>query len=64
MIADQNFYNIHIFYVFFNPTASATAYGQRPKFEAIPTAEGFICSFLSFSSKMKCVFRYTGANLD
>ena len=30
MIADQNFYDIC--FAFFNPTASATAYGQRPKF--------------------------------
>ena len=39
-------------------------HSRRFKFEAIPTAEGFICSFLSFSSKMKCVFHYTGAKLD
>jgi hypothetical protein len=30
MIADQNFY--HICFTVFYPTASAAAYGQRPKF--------------------------------
>ena len=30
MIADQNFYGIC--FTFFYPTASATVYGQRPKF--------------------------------
>ena len=30
MIADQNFYDI--IFTFFYPTASATAYGWRPKF--------------------------------
>ena len=41
MIADQNFYDIC--FTFFHPTASATAYGQRPKFfraEHSATAEG------------------------
>ena len=41
MIADQNFYDIC--FMFFYPTASATAYGQRPKFfraEHSATAEG------------------------
>ena len=41
MIADQNFYDIC--FTFFYPTASATAYGQRPKFvraEHLATAEG------------------------
>ena len=41
MIADQNFYDI--FFMFFYPTASATAYGRRPKFvraEHLATAEG------------------------
>jgi hypothetical protein len=41
MIADQNFYDI--FFAFFYPTASATAYGQRPKFvkaKHSATAEG------------------------
>ena len=41
MIADQNFYDIC--FTFFNPTASATVYGRRPKFfraEHSATAEG------------------------
>ena len=41
MIADQNFYGICFMY--FYPTASATAYGRRPKFvraEHSATAEG------------------------
>ena len=33
MIADQNFYDI--FFMFFYPTASATAYGRKPKFANI-----------------------------
>ena len=44
MIADQNFYDIC--FMFFYPTASATAYGQRPKFvraEHSATAEGENC---------------------
>ncbi len=46
MIADQNFYGI-CFRVFY-PTASATAYGQRPKFfmaEHSATAEGENCAY-------------------
>ena len=46
MIADQNFYDI--FFVFFYPTASATAYGQMPKFvkaEHSATAEGEKCDY-------------------
>ena len=46
MIADQNFYDI--FFAFFYPTASATAYGQRPKFfraEHSATAEGENCAY-------------------
>ena len=46
MIADQNFYNIC--FAFFNPTASATAYGQRPKFSRAAhsaTAEGENCAY-------------------
>ena len=45
MIADQNFYDI--FYIFY-PTASATAYGQRPKFvraEHSATAEDENCTY-------------------
>jgi len=41
MIADQNF-------TFFYPTASATAYGQRPRFfraEHSATAEGENCAY-------------------
>ena len=41
MISDQNSYDVC--YVFFYPTASATAYGQRPKFVRVKhtaTAEG------------------------
>ena len=41
MIADQNFYDIC--FMFFYPTASATAYSQRPKFvraKHSATAEG------------------------
>ena len=44
MIADQNFYDICFFY----PTASATAYGRRPKFvraEHSATAEGENCAY-------------------
>ena len=46
MIADQNFYDI--FFTFFYPTASATAYGQRPKFvraKHSATAEGKNCAY-------------------
>ena len=46
MIADQNFYGIC--FMFFNPTASATAYGRRPKFvraEHSATAEGENCAY-------------------
>ena len=46
MIADQNFYDIC--FMFFYPTASATAYGQRPKFvraEHSATAEGENCAY-------------------
>jgi hypothetical protein len=46
MIADQNFYDI--FFMFFYPTASATAYGRRPKFvraEHSATAEGENCAY-------------------
>ena len=46
MIADQNFYDI--FFTFFYPTASATAYGRRPKFvraEHSATAEGENCAY-------------------
>jgi hypothetical protein len=46
MIADQNFYDI--FFTFFYPTASATAYGRRPKFvraEYLATAEGENCAY-------------------
>ena len=46
MIADQNFYDICV--TFFYPTASATAYGQRPKFvraEHSATAEGENCAY-------------------
>jgi hypothetical protein len=45
MIADQNFY--HICFTVFYPTASATAYGQRPKFvraKHSATAEGENCA--------------------
>ena len=46
MIADQNFYDI--FFAFFYPTASATAYGQRPKFvraKHSATAKGENCAY-------------------
>ena len=46
MIADQNFYDIC--FTFFYPTASATAYGQSPKFvraEHSATAEGDNCAY-------------------
>ena len=46
MIADQNFYDI--FFTFFYPTASATAYGRRSKFvraEHLATAEGENCAY-------------------
>ena len=46
MIADQNFYDIC--FMFFYPTASAMAYGQRPKFvraKHSATAEGENCAF-------------------
>jgi hypothetical protein len=46
MIADQNFYDIFLW--FFYPTASATAYGQWPKFvraEHSAPAEGENCAY-------------------
>ena len=46
MIADQNFYDT--FFTIFHPTASATAYGRRPKFfraEHSATAEGENCAY-------------------
>ena len=46
MITDQNFYDVC--FMFFYPTASATVYGQRPKFfiaEHSATAEGENCSY-------------------
>ena len=46
MIADQNFYDVC--FAFFNPTASATAKGQRLKFsraEHSATAEGENCAY-------------------
>ena len=46
MIADQNFYDTS--FTFFYPTASATAYSQRPKFfraEHLATAEGENCAY-------------------
>ena len=46
MIADQNFYDLCL--TFFYPTASATAYGQRPKFvraKHSATAEGENCTY-------------------
>ena len=46
MIADQTF--IKCVLLFFYPTASATAYGQRPKFvraEHSATAEGENCAY-------------------
>ena len=52
IIASQNFYDIC--FVCLDPTASATAYGQRPKFfrdKHSATAERFICSFLTFFPK-------------
>ena len=50
MIAHQNFSGTFITYVlgFFYPTASATAYGQRPNFvraEHSATAEGENCAY-------------------
>ena len=46
MIADQNFYDTC--FTIFYPTASATAYGRRPKFfraEHSATAEGGNCAY-------------------
>jgi hypothetical protein len=46
IIADQNFYEIC--FRFFYPTASATAYGRRPKFfmaKHLATAEGENCDY-------------------
>ena len=46
MIADQNFYDI--FFIFFYSTASAIAYGRRPKFvraEYSATAEDENCAY-------------------
>ena len=46
MIANQNFYGTC--FTIFYPTASATAYGQRPKFfwaEHSATAEGENCAY-------------------
>ena len=46
MIADQNFYDIC--FKFFHPTASATAYGRRPKFvraKHSAMAEGENCPY-------------------
>ena len=60
MTADQNFYDIH--FTFFYPTASATAYGQRPKFvraEHSATAEGENCAYgptLLFTIKINLQF--------
>ena len=69
MIAGKNFYDIC--FRFFYPTASATAYGQRPKFfraEHSATAEGENCAYgptLNFSDQYgnynvfvvaKCIF--------
>ena len=60
MIANQNFY--YIYFTFFYPTASATAYGWRPKFvraEHLATAEGENCAYgpkLLKSIKKKCSF--------
>ena len=61
MIDDQNFYNT--FFMIFYPTASATAYGQRPKFfraEHSATAKGENCTYgptLSFGHNF--LFGYT-----
>ena len=46
MINIQNFYDMY--FTFFYPTASATAYGRRPKFvraEHLATAEGENCAY-------------------
>ena len=46
MIEDQNFYDIC--FTFFQPTASATVYGRRPKFfraKHSATAEGENCTY-------------------
>ena len=46
IFADQNFYDVYL--LSFYPTASATAYGQRPKFfraEHSATAEGENCAY-------------------
>ena len=46
MFADQDFYDIC--FNFFDPTASATAYGQRPKFvraKQSATAESENCAY-------------------
>ena len=50
-----------MFYVSFYPTASATAYGQRPKFfraEHSATAEGENCSYGPILSDMKMKYTY------
>ena len=59
MIADQNFYDI--FFTFFYPTASATAYGQRPKFvraEHSATAEGENCAYGPTLYEMLTILRF------
>ena len=49
MIADQNFYDICMFYCFSYPMALATFYGQRPKFvraKNSATAKGENCAYV------------------
>ena len=64
-MSDQDFYDIC--FKFFEPTASATAYGQRPKFsraEHSATAEGENCAygptlFLGNGVSRKIILRFT-----
>ena len=54
MIANQNFY--YIYFTFFYPTASATAYGQRPKF--------FRAKHLAEAKGENCIYGPTLKNWD
>ena len=61
MFADQDFYDIC--FNFFDPTASATAYGQRPKFvraKQSATAESENCAYgpTLLQSSIKSVKKY------
>ena len=63
MFADQDFYAICMFYFFFDPTASATAYDQKPKFvraKQSATAESENCAYgpTLLQSSIKSVKKY------